>query len=121
MLYIILDIFLFLVYHLKNSRSGETGKHAWFRTMWAYRPWGFNSPLRHQKYYLFIIETSNKTYLGLVRYLSMARAAFLPAPIAEITVAAPVTISPPANTPSLVVLPPSSLTIILPHLLVLRL
>ncbi len=30
------------------------------------------------------------------RYSCIARAAFLPAPIAEITVAAPVTISPPA-------------------------
>ena len=36
-----------------------------------------------------------------LRYLSIAAAAFLPAPIAEITVAAPVTMSPPANTPSI--------------------
>ncbi len=33
---------------------------------------------------------------ALLRYSSMAAAAFLPAPIARITVAAPVTASPPA-------------------------
>ena len=47
----------------------------------------------------------------LLMYLSIAAAAFLPAPIARITVAAPVTASPPANTPGLDVAPSSSATI----------
>ena len=38
-------------------------------------------------------------------YSSIAAAARLPAPMARITVAAPVTASPPANTPSLEVMP----------------
>jgi len=41
------------------------------------------------------------------RYSSIALAAFLPAPIALITVAAPVTTSPPAKTPHLEVAPVS--------------
>jgi hypothetical protein len=49
----------------------------------------------------------------------MAFAAFLPAPMAKITVAAPVTASPPAYTPSLLVAPVSSSTIIPPHFWVL--
>ena len=40
----------------------------------------------------------------------MARAASLPAPIARITVAAPVTASPPANTPGRLVAPDASMT-----------
>ena len=44
-------------------------------------------------------------------YSCIALAAFLPAPIADITVAAPVTASPPANTPCLEVIPFSSATI----------
>ena len=44
-------------------------------------------------------------------YLWMASAAVLPAPIAKITVAAPVTTSPPANTPGREVAPNSSATI----------
>ena len=48
---------------------------------------------------------------GLLRYSSMALAAFLPAPMARITVAAPVTASPPANTPLRLVRPFSSATI----------
>ncbi len=40
-------------------------------------------------------ETDSAAYL-FMRYSSMAAAAFLPAPIARITVAAPVTASPPA-------------------------
>jgi hypothetical protein len=35
----------------------------------------------------------------VIRYSSMTAAAFLPAPMASITVAPPVTISPPAKTP----------------------
>ena len=46
------------------------------------------------------------------RYSSIPFAAALPAPMARITVAAPVTASPPAYTPSLVVLPVSSSAII---------
>ena len=42
------------------------------------------------------------------KYSSIAVAAFLPAPIALITVAAPVTTSPPAKTPHLEVAPVSS-------------
>lgn len=41
--------------------------------------------------------------------------AFFPAPMARITVAAPVTVSPPAYTPSLLVSIVSSLTMIPPH------
>ena len=55
----------------------------------------------------------------LLRYSSIAAAAFLPAPIALITVAAPVTISPPANTPAIEVAPASSATM-LPRLLTSR-
>jgi hypothetical protein len=40
-------------------------------------------------------------YSRLLIYLSIERAAFLPAPIARITVAAPVTVSPPANIPGI--------------------
>ena len=46
----------------------------------------------------------------------MAAATRLPAPIAEITVAAPVTMSPPANTPGMEVAP-TSLATMLPRLL----
>ena len=42
-----------------------------------------------------------------VKYSSIATAAFLPAPIARITVAAPVTMSPPAYTPGTDVAPVS--------------
>ena len=47
----------------------------------------------------------------------MAEAPFLPAPMARMTVAAPVTASPPANTPSRVVIS-SSFTMRQPFLLV---
>lgn len=53
-------------------------------------------------------------YLAL-KYSSIDFAAVFPAPIARITVAAPVTASPPAYTPSLDVRPVSSSTIIPPH------
>ena len=43
----------------------------------------------------FVLSVLKKDYL-FFRYSSMAAAAFLPAPIARITVAAPVTASPPA-------------------------
>src|SRR5262249_28035412 len=48
------------------------------------------------------------------RYESIARAARFPSPRARITVAAPRTMSPPANTPGRLVMPCSS-TIIFPH------
>ena len=54
---------------------------------------------------LFLCE---KNYFLLLMYLSMDLAPSLPAPIARITVAAPVTASPPAKTPSREVQPPSS-------------
>ena len=59
----------------------------------------------------------NPSHLGFIllkvfylfdKYSWIPAAAFLPAPIANITVAAPVTASPPANTPSLEVNPVSS-------------
>ena len=50
----------------------------------------------------------------------MAAAAFLPAPIALMTVAAPVTASPPANTPSFMVVTVSSLTTMPPRSLYSR-
>lgn len=60
-------------------------------------------------------STQNKNYLFLFRmYSSIAAAAVLPAPIARITVAAPVTASPPAYTPSRDVRPFSS-AMIPPH------
>ena len=55
-----------------------------------------------------------------VSYSSIAAAARLPAPIARITVAAPVTASPPANTPSLEVMPCSSSATMQPLRLVSR-
>ena len=63
----------------------------------------------------FPFSTQNKNYLFLFRmYSSIAAAAVLPAPIARITVAAPVTASPPAYTPSRDVRPFSS-AMIPPH------
>ena len=50
--------------------------------------------LSYKKYYFIFFD---------LMYSSIAEAAFFPAPIASITVAAPVTASPPANTPSRVV------------------
>ena len=43
---------------------------------------------------------SPRNHSPAFKYSSIARAAFLPAPMARITVAAPVTMSPPAKTPS---------------------
>jgi len=40
----------------------------------------------------------------------MENAAFLPAPIADVTVSGPVKTSPPANTPACLVIPASSAT-----------
>ena len=48
----------------------------------------------------------------------MAAAAFLPAPMARITVAAPVTASPPAYTPGMLVAPVSSSAMMLPRCVV---
>ena len=63
----------------------------------------------------FTFSIQNKNYLFLVwMYSSIAAAAVLPAPIARITVAAPVTASPPAYTPSRDVRPFSS-AMIPPH------
>src|ERR1039458_5742737 len=56
---------------------------------------------------------------ALLKYRSMAFPARLPSPIARITVAAPRTMSPPANTPGILVMPVSS-TMMLPHLFSLR-
>ena len=56
----------------------------------------------------------------LVSSSSIAAAAALPAPIARITVAAPVTTSPPAYTWSFEVLPVSSSAMIQPLLFVSR-
>ena len=47
-----------------------------------------------------------------MRYLSIALAAFFPAPIAKITVAAPVAISPPAYIPGMLVFPFSSVSML---------
>mgnify|MGYP001722700029 CR=1 FL=1 len=66
---------------------------------------------------LFLMLCSFPAYAFALIYSSMDAAAFLPAPIARITVAAPVTASPPAYTPSLVVCMVSSLTIRQPRLL----
>ena len=63
----------------------------------------------------FTFSTQNKNHLFLFwMYSSIAAAAVLPAPIARITVAAPVTASPPAYTPSRDVRPFSS-AMIPPH------
>ena len=58
----------------------------------------------------------NRGFIYSLKYSWIEEAAFLPAPIAKITVAAPVTASPPAQTPSLVVFRLSS-TIRQPFLL----
>ena len=63
----------------------------------------------------------HKDHLFLfLMYSSIAAAALLPAPMARITVAAPVTASPPANTPSLEVMPCSSSATMQPLRLVSR-
>ena len=66
--------------------------------------------------YLLVHFNCFLAYFFDIIYSSMAFAAVLPAPIARITVAAPVTASPPAKTPSLEVAPVASLTIIPPQL-----
>lgn len=48
-----------------------------------------------------ILKTCHLFHLKDLRYSSMDLAAVFPAPIALITVAAPVTMSPPANTPGM--------------------
>ena len=53
-------------------------------------------------------------------YSNIPWAARRPAPMARITVAAPVTISPPANTPGIEVMPVRSSVSMYPHLLVRR-
>ena len=68
---------------------------------------------------VFLISSKNYLFLFLM-YSSIAAAARLPAPIARITVAAPVTASPPANTPSLEVMPCSSSATMQPLRLVSR-
>jgi len=60
------------------------------------------------------MEANSRLLAGQLRFSrsqrSIAWAAFLPAPIARITVAAPVTMSPPAYTPGRFVVPFSSVT-----------
>src|SRR3990170_269055 len=55
----------------------------------------------------------------VVRYSCIESAAFLPSPIASMTVAPPLTMSPPEKTPFLLVLPVSWSTVMLPHLFTL--
>ena len=67
---------------------------------------------QHEKQGLFVerqreFESERRAYHPRVRYWCMESEAFLPAPIARMTVAEPVTISPPAHTPFFVVLPVS--------------
>ena len=68
----------------------------------------------------FYISDTIFTYLFPLRYSSIPLAPARPASMARITVAAPVTASPPAYTPSLVVLPLLSSAMIHFHLLVSR-
>jgi hypothetical protein len=56
----------------------------------------------------FITVSGGRPYHPQVKYLWIESAAARPAPMAKITVAAPVTISPPAQTPFLLVLPVSA-------------
>ena len=75
--------------------------------------------LNAQPGFSFLISSRNYLFLFLM-YSSIAAAARLPAPMARITVAAPVTASPPANTPSLEVMPCSSSATMQPLRLVSR-
>ena len=75
--------------------------------------------LNAQPGFSFLISSKNYLFLFLM-YSSIAAAARLPAPMARITVAAPVTASPPANTPSLEVMPCSSSATMQPLRLVSR-
>jgi len=62
-------------------------------------------------------HTSSSHPASPISYLCMAALAFLPSPMARIAVAAPRTMSPPANTPGMLVRQSSSMTM-LPHLFV---
>ena len=80
-----------------------------------YEPNGSVAPFGAVRYAECMLRLMNCALTHYFRkYSSIAFAAVLPAPMAEITVAAPVTASPPAYTPSLVVAP-SSVTIIPPQ------
>ena len=67
-----------------------------------------NTVLRTLSYMPLFLLLYKAVYFLFFMYSSMLFAQALPAPIASITVAAPVTASPPANTPSRAVTPPSS-------------
>ena len=75
--------------------------------------------LNAQPGFSFLISSKNYLFFFLM-YSSIAAAARVPAPIARLTVAAPVTASPPANTPSLEVMPCSSSATMQPLRLVSR-
>ena len=62
----------------------------------------------HQQFPLTPAFLPSLVYYLLLRYSSIPFAAAFPAPMARITVAAPVTASPPANTPAFEVAPFSS-------------
>jgi len=64
---------------------------------------------------LFSWKRISFLHIIALMYLSIEAAACLPAPIAKMTVAAPVTASPPAHTPSFDVASVSSSTTIPPH------
>ena len=49
---IFVDFHLFKEYTIVSCRSGGIGRRAGFRDQWAFRPWGFESPLRHHFYVL---------------------------------------------------------------------
>ena len=69
-------------------------------------------------FFIFFYPCSSVSYIPLspsLKYRSIARAALFAAPIASITVAAPVTISPPANTPARLVAPVSSSATMFPQ------
>ena len=63
----------------------------------------------------FLYQNNENRYICKIyfflRYASIDRAARFPAPIARITVAAPVAISPPAKSPEIEVFPSSSVLI----------
>jgi len=59
------------------------------------------SALRTRRWHTYTSAAPTNSLVPTPMYSSMPRAARLPAPMARITVAAPVTISPPANSPGI--------------------
>jgi hypothetical protein len=104
----------------KGYRVPKPGKHAKsvhaIPPVFVYRCFQINkkAALPKQTIQPRRLHLAHSYCFPVVRYSWIARAAFLPAPIARITVAAPVTMSPPAHTLSRVVLPVSGSATMVP-------